>query len=257
MNSKLIILSLLFVVFLFGSCKKVSQEPILPPSETMELKSEDFSSEQEKFGYISNWTIASITVGVWSSLIKITFAIPIIVYKHALDQEPQRIDKDIWLWQYDVNIGIKNYKVKLYAFVDNDDEIVSWQMYINDFNWFVGENNLKATEGYWIFYSYGDDSKEKLKIEWTFDYSDSVGTSKYIIVEQDSDNYNSYLYYGNTMDEMYNCFFDIFKASDTSFINIQWNDNTKIGRIKTEKYFGDLLWHCWDENLQNCECPSK
>ncbi len=252
-----IILSLALVALLgLSSCKKKVEQPTLPPSQTMELNDNEFSSNGQKALGATNWFSAAVTVGVWSTIVKVTFALPIIAYEHALDQTPQRVDNSTWLWQYDVNFGLSTHHVKLYGSVDPNEDMVSWEMYVDDFNWFVGENNIEATEGYWIFYS-PNDKQEKLKVEWTYNYSDSTGTAKYIVIDQDADNYNSYLYYGNNMSGLYNCFFDIVNTADTSSVEIQWNNQTKIGRIKSVKYFGDEAWHCWDENLQDCQCPSS
>ncbi len=247
------------LVFVLGltSCKKKVVQPTLPPSQTMELNNSEFQGSGQKGELLlSNWTYAAITVGVWSTIVKVTFALPVIAYEHALEQTPQRVDNSTWLWQYDVPFAGVNHHVKLYGSVDPNEDMVSWEMYVDDFNWFVGENNIAATEGYWIFYS-PEDQKEKLRVEWTYNYSDSTGTVKYIIIDQDADNYNSYLYYGNNLTGLYNCFFDIVNTADTTSVEIQWHNQTKIGRIKSEKIFGDVEWHCWDENHHDCDCPSS
>ncbi len=254
---KRIITFVLLLIFIFSlsSCKKKVSQPTLPPSQTMEFNDANFNNSQKVVG-AGNWFTAAVTVGVWSAIVKVGFAIPIIAYKHALDQTPQRVDDNTWLWQYDVKIGFVDHHVKLYGSVDPNEDMVSWEMYVDDFNWFVGENNIEATQGYWIFYQNSDQPKEALKVEWTFNYSDSTGTAKYIVIDRDANNYNSYLSYGNTLTGLYNCFFEINNTADTSSVQIQWNDQTHIGRIKSEKYFGDQDWHCWDEQYQDCQCPS-
>ena len=251
-----IIAVLLLVVFSLTSCKKKVEQPTLPPSQTMELNDSEFMADNQKVVGYGNWFSAAVTVGAWSTIVKVTFALPIMAYKHALEQTPQRVDNSTWLWQYDVPIAGVNHQVRLYGSVDPNEDMVSWEMYVDDFNWFVGENNIAATEGYWIFYSH-DNQKEKLKVEWTYSYSDSTGTAKYIIIDQAANNYNSYLYYGNNLTGLYNCFFNIVNTADTSSVEIQWHNQTKIGRIKSAKYYGDQAWHCWDENLQDCQCPSS
>ncbi len=254
--SILIVSLVLAFILSLSSCKKKVEQPVLPPSQTMELNDSDFQSNNLKEATAVNWLSASITVGVWSTIVKVSFALPIIAYEHALDQTPQRVDNSTWLWQYDVPVAGVNHTVKLYGSVDPNEDMVSWEMYVDDFNWFVGENNIATTEGYWIFYS-PDDKKEKLRVEWTYNYSDSTGTTKFIIIDQDADNYNSYLYYGNNLTGLYNCFFNIINTTDTTSVEIQWHNQTKIGRIKSVKYFGDEAWHCWDENLQDCQCPTS
>ena len=254
--SIVILTMVLALVLGLTSCKKKVEQPTLPPTQTMELNDNEFQGGGQKVEGYGNWFLAATNVAVWSTIVKVTFALPVIAYEHALDQTPQRVDNSTWLWQYDVPVAGVNHHVKLYGSVDPNEDMVSWEMYVDDFNWFVGENNIAATEGYWIFYS-RNDQKEKLRVEWTYNYSDSTGTAKYIIIDQDANNYNSYLYYGNNLTGLYNCFFDIVNTADTSSVEIQWHNQTKIGRIKSIKYFGDDAWHCWDENLQDCTCPSS
>ncbi len=253
-----VIIFALVLILGMTSCKKKVEQPVLPPSQTMELNDNNFQGNtSEKVEGYGNWFSAAVTGGFWSAIVKVSFAIPIYAYKHALEQTPQKVDNSTWLWQYNVQFMGINHHVKLYGSVDPNQDMVSWEMYVDDFNWFVGENNVAATEGYWIFYSKDAQPKEKLKVEWTYDYSDSTGTAKYIVVDQDANNYNSYLYYGNNLDGLYNCFFNIVNTSDTSSVEIQWNNQSRVGRIKSSKYFGDQAWHCWNESLQDCQCPSS
>ena len=231
------------------SCNK-AKEPVLPPESTMQLNDTEFRSSNKTAG---NWFTAAVQVGVWSTVIKLTFAIPIYAYEHAIEQEPKKINSNTWLWQYNVQMGAAELAVKLYGTV-NDDGSVYWEMYVNDFKWFEGQNNADITAGYWDFYKNTTPPVKTLHIDWTMNYSDSTGTCKYTVVDTSDINYSSYIYYGKTDDGIFNCFFNIYGAKDTTYTDIEWNDESKNGRIRSGKIFGDDLWHCWDSNLQDCEC---
>jgi len=38
-------------------------------------------------------------------------------------------------------------------------------------------------------------------------------------------------------------------------IDIKWNFEQYFGRVKDSIYFEDALWHCWDERLDDIDCP--
>jgi hypothetical protein len=57
---------------------------------------------------------------------------------------------------------------------------------------------------------------------------------------------------GITADEDYDAYYTVsYSAKDTY---IQWNRETKAGRIRDESLFGDDSWHCWDSALMNTDC---
>ncbi len=242
---------LLTVIVVFTSCQK-NEQPVLPPESSISLNTDEFASGQEKL-VGTNFLWAAAQVGFWTLTINTHFALPIYAYKYALQQEPTQVDDNTWLWQYNVDFAFNTYTVKLYGRVDG--RTVTWEMYVNDFLWFEGHAKTDGTEGDWIFYD--TDSTATIQVDWTFDNRDSTGTAQFTVINDQSDYYGSYIYYGNNLDGLYDCFFNIYNTGDTTSSEIQWNSQTHIGRIKSEKIFSDLIWHCWDDSLNNCVCPTE
>ncbi len=239
------------VILIFTSCQKKAEEPVLPPTSSVAIDDQEFQSSKsgEKIG--TYWFAAAMQVGFWSAAINTTFAIPVYAYQHALEQDPTQVDDNTWLWQYSVSFMGHTYQVKLYGIVDNNT--VHWELYVNDFKWFEGSTDVDATSGTWVFYNL--DSVATVQVDWTFNSSDSTGTSKFTIINPDNDGYGSYIYYGNTMTGDFNCFFNIYNNNDSSTCEIRWSKETHAGAIKSPKILFDDNWHCWDENLNNCDCP--
>ena len=65
-------------------------------------------------------------------------------------------------------------------------------------------------------------------------------------------NLGSYISYGIVDNADYNAFYNVFGAEDQ--VTIEYNTETKEGRVKARGHFGDDDWHCWNELFQDVDC---
>ncbi len=64
----------------------------------------------------------------------------------------------------------------------------------------------------------------------------------------------NYILYKDSIDAQYNSYVNIFDSGVDKHSIIEWNNTTKIGRIKDPRHFDDENWHCWDGNYIDTDC---
>ena len=131
---------------------------------------------------------------------------------------------------------------------------ISKENVFEDFLWYSGTHNLLRTAGQWILNGSSENPVSYLQIDWTRSATDDTGNIKYEIINDGDDNFESYIHYGRTNDVPFDRFYDIYLSQIQNLVEIEWSKNTKEGRVKDYYFFEDMLWHCWDNMLQNTDC---
>lgn len=241
------------------SCKKAA--PALPPSSTMEIKDIDAPNEKAATIGFQNAVTAALQVGFWTTYLKVILAIPHAAYKHAFNYKPTYLGEYKWVWEYQVQVGNKTYIAQLYGTIPEKDK-VRWEMYISNkegefskFLWFYGEHDADQTNGSWVMFKNPNENHELLRIDWTKTAGEK-GRVRYTLIEKDNENKDSYITYGNDLDGLYNCFYNIYLSKNKKNVEINYNTSTHIGRIKASHIYFDDLWHCWNENFLDDYCPT-
>lgn len=259
-------LSVLFAItfvsiLVFTSCEKDEDEgtaPVIPPQSAFVMDFSDFSSQSKSADVLltsGNWGYAVINITVWNFFTTLSMVIPVASYVEAFNHEPEYQGDATWKWSYSF---LNVYTADLYGKVQSDS--VEWKMYItksgefNEFLWYSGTCDIAATGGYWIFNKSYLENHKLLQVDWTRDKANETGTIKYTNIEPGGDENGGYIYYGKTLETPYNAFFDIYNKGEDNLINIEWSKEDHSGRVKSEDYFGDTEWHCWDTNLQDVDC---
>ena len=83
-----------------------------------------------------------------------------------------------------------------------------------------------------------------LEAEWNKDYESGDADMTYTYTEEGHEEDGSYIMLAYMPEEFYNAAYTISLAAGVT--NIEWNTNTKEGRVKAPVKFGDSDWHCWD-----------
>lgn len=205
-----------------------------------------------------NWGFAAFDVGVWSAIIIVGLAVPVAAYVESFNHQPVQQSDGSWIWTYDVTVFGSDYTAELHgAFVDEE---IHWDMYITkdgsyeDFNWYSGECNLIITEGTWTLRKSPSDPQPWVGIEWHRSLTDDSADIQYTNIVPDGPENGGYILYGTTADDTYDAFYDIYNKGAEDLVEIEWNRDTKDGRVKNPKYFRDAEWHCWGSDLQDIEC---
>jgi hypothetical protein len=271
-KSVVFILLPLILIALSTGCKKDNkgEPPVLPPAESMTIDFSNFTTQAKgdlsvavpKGTQTSNWDYAASVAVIWSTIININLAVPVAAFKIAVNQSPTYLQDATWQWSYNATILTVTYKVRLTGQITSEN--VDWKMYItregtggfSEFMWFEGTSSLDGTSGQWTLNKSYQSQVPILKIDWTKSGS-SVGMIKYTYVETGNAFNGSYIEYGLTTNTL-NAYYTIHYYSTTYLqfydLNVEWNTTSHNGHVKSEGYFGDNSWYCWDSNYLNVTC---
>lgn len=256
---------------LFVGCSKDSDTnpsaPTLPPESTIAPDMGNFSSNQESGAANlegqdqSNFGFAALNVIFWQSMLTVDLAIPVAAYKEAFNHNFEyQNDEDRWKSEYSVVVGDQTITATLYA--EKTGASASWKMYLSsegrfeDFLWFSGTSRLDNTSGEWTLFKSPEAPRELLQIDWEKE-SDAEFKLTYSLNDTQSDKEGSYIEYGSTDEDAYTHFYDVSIVSTTEEdydVSILFNNDTKVGRVKSEAHFNSGDWFCWNANFQNEVC---
>ena len=261
-----LLLVLVITVLTVAGCSDVSGAPTIPPIETFAIPFEDFANNGTsgfvslaETGNQSNWNYAAFTVGIWSAIIRGGLAVPVAAFRASFQNIPLQQPDGSWIWSYSVNIGGSVYTAKLHGqFIS---EGVRWEMKISkegeyqDFLWYYGENNLPATEGFWILKQSPAVPNDLLRIDWSRNISTGTHAVRYTNIVPDGPKNGGYIDVQYTKDIPYDHIWDMYNKGEDNHTYIEWSSTTREGRVKDFKHFGDDNWHCWDSDRMNVACP--
>jgi len=261
------ILSVFLVGLLFitsNRCKKEDENPPeLPPADAILMDFSDFDNgvPQGKKSVTSynNFGYSVLTIGVWNTAAAINILIPVAAYAEALHHEAVYLGENSWQWQYSITIAQSTFTVKLISKRISNAQFTLKMLVsksgtdgFEDFKWIEGTVRYDRTKANWTIYESPDVSWPVVEIEWTRDWEKDLYTIKYTCEKPDSDLHGGTIEHGVTEDPVFDAYYIITFPSNT--INIEWNRTTKAGRVKSQSYFGNSEWHCWDESLLDVTC---
>lgn len=267
----------------------IESPPELPPASTFIIDFDDFLSpepsssdlegSEQSWQYIAyspqisdlfadnryapdeqgNWGFAALNVGFWNIVLFVGLVVPVAAFIESFEHTPEQQPDYTWVWSYEVPVDDDLYTAELHGrFIDSG---VRWEMYISkegeydNFQWYYGESNLPATEGFWILMKSHSDPTELLRIDWHRDITDGSSDIKYTNIVPGGPENGGYILYEVTTESPYDRSYEIYNKGKDNTTNIEWNSSTMEGRVKDSAHFGDDDWHCWDFNHQDIECP--
>ncbi len=262
---KLLTIALLLITPVFMMCSKETTEPkqeapAIPPQSTFVMDLGDFTSPSlAKTASKGAWLWAVGNVAVWNTVAVVTLAVPVAAFTESFNHNPELQPDGKWLWSYSFTVLGETFTAKLYGALEIDG--VQWDMFITqqgsyeDFHWFGGKSDLTLTTGYWTLNYKPTEPTPFLQIDWNRDIDALSGDIKYTNIIPDNGENGSYIYQAFNQPEPYTGLYDIYAKSIDNLISIQWNRDTKVGRISDANHFGDDAWHCWNENFNDVDCP--
>ncbi|WP_421765274.1 hypothetical protein [Ekhidna sp.] len=236
-------------------------KPEMPPESSMAPNFDNFDEDGARAETINNWAYAATSVGVYSAILYANLVVPVTAFKIGLNQEASyETSTNLWVWEYDINVPNKGtYNVRLTADVDGTD--VDWTGYISlsgsfeDFVWFEGQSNLTADAGTWTLYESPESPSAWLTANWSDNESSGV-TSSTFTVEKEGNFFDSSISYTVDTNADYNRNVVIVDTNVSNTIEVDWNQPSGEGRVKSEARFEDTNYHCWDDTLNDIDCPS-
>ena len=238
--------------------------PEIPPASTFAMDFNDFSNIDttafKSSQTYNNWGWAALNVGVWNTILTITFAIPVASFHEAFNhQGVWNPAEGKWIWSYNFIAGGVVHLAELKA--SSVSEGIKWEMFISktnaftDFLWYHGVSNLTNTEGEWHLNENPNTPGEIILIEWNRNSTGSEADIKYTNVKQGAPENGGYIFYGINTNVPFDAFYHIYGASADNLVTIEWSRTNKNGHVSDEAHFGDTSWHCWDEMLLDIICP--
>ena len=219
---------------------------------------DSYSSARYAIGSRKNWGFAALNVGFWSVVVVVGLAIPVAAFVESFDHMPEQQPDYTWIWSYDVTVNDVVYTAELHGkYIDNG---VRWDMYISkqneytDFQWYYGESDLPATEGFWVLKKNPSDPTDLLRIDWKRNLTEGTHDIKYTNIVPGGPENGGHIFHGVTTEEPYDLFYDIFNKGKDNYTYIEWNNTTKEGRVKDARHFNDSEWHCWDSDYMDVDC---
>jgi len=272
-----ILLAMGLVLLLVISCSKSSsgpkeEPPAIPPASSFIMDFSDFTGPDttgmmpesgipnEFILTYQNWGWAYTNVVVWNTVLTVTLVVPVAAFLESFKHEPSQQSNGKWLWSYSFTALNSSYTAKLYGSVSNDG--TEWEMYITkegvyeDFLWYEGGADLPRTHGIWTVYANPDNATPFLSIEWNRDVNVGTADITYTNITPSVQNNGDYISYGLVGDATYDTFYQIYQKGEDHLVEIEWNRQIMYGRIKDLIHFEDEEWHCWDEHLEDIDCPN-
>jgi len=268
-----LVFALVLLVGFVLTCSKDSTEPqetppALPPTNSFIMDFGSFPLNDgeplAKTGNVllqtrANWSWAALNVLVWNTVLFVNLAVPVAAFYASFQHDPYKEDDGSWSWSYGFTAQNNQYTAKLNcALYDN---LAHWKMYIsmdgefNEFLWYQGEGDLGYSHGTWTLYRDPADPVAYIGMEWNRNPQDGTGDIRYTNIKDEDPNKDSYIKYGTMTDSLYNAYYTIYHKNLDNYTLIEWNRDSKAGRVSDKIHFQDDVWHCWDEMLYDTECP--
>lgn len=259
----LISVLLMLVMMMNFSCTQKEEDPKapeLPPEASMVMNYNAFSEADTAAtkGY-ANWGYSALNVLVWNTVLTVNLVVPVAAFYESFNHQPSYLGEFEWLWSYTVQVGAQEYQASLYGQIVNTN--VEWKMYISktgqydNFLWYEGVVNSQNTQANWTMYRSPTNPEEFLTISYLDDVGNGVESLRYTKVEELVGTQASYIEYGNITEATHDRYYTIFLQDQDKLTEIEWNSVYSYGRVKDEIHFGDVDWHCWDEDLLDVICP--
>jgi hypothetical protein len=251
-----------YFLAIFASCKKDDIPPIpqLTPTGSFSMEFDDFNNGKSANFLIENWLYSSVSVSFFSIIASANVAIPTIAYTESFNHEPTYIGDNTWQWSYNFPAVGGTFTAKLNGITQKKNK-VKWEMYIDktglngftNFLWFEG-STTDSTAASWDVYEDPVSPAPVLNIEWQSNPGQTESTLKYTYVSTKGLNPNSYIEFGKSHEAVFDRFYTIYMNNEKATISIEWNSETKKGRVKSPVYFKNDTWHCWNEHLLDDWC---
>ena len=266
--SSTLLIAILIAALFSAGCKKDKDPaaPELPPMELMMLDFSNFAdpsdtlnSTKSNAGYY-NWGAAFLQAHFWNTFITVGTAIPVASYIKAINQKPVYLGDNRWERKYDIIAENKAFNLSLITErISNEEFTVTMNVILDafgvsaDYKLIDGTVRYDFTQATWTLYENPLLATPLLRVEWNRDWEAGTGDLTYTNIRPGGSETGSFISYSFDQDQEYEAVFTISLKAGTSVI--EWNRETRAGRIMNSFIFGDVQWHCWNSNLQNIDCP--
>jgi len=264
------VVALILAHLLLISCEKnptepgEGEQPALPPPASMSLDLSLFTNSTALAKSVTqanppglNFITARTTVAIINFGVIVVMAVPTATFAAAASQTPEFKSDGKFHWIYTVEHNGQQYQADLAGWIDTPAKESVWEMRItapglNNFLWYEGRASLQEKTGYWEVYDAQQpgSSVKVLRIDWQVP-SDTEATLTFKVVKPNvSENGDTLTYHSSGS----SCSVVFFDKSEDATIDIALDANTHAGSITAPNYNNGNK-ACWDEQLQDTNCP--
>lgn len=204
-------------------------------------------------------TFAALNVGTWNLLLTVGLAIPVAAFVESFNHPAIPQADGRWIRSYSVTVNNVLHTAQLEARVEQGQ--VFWDMFVSRqgqysrFNWFSGESDLDASQGRWTINKDPSNPVALLAIDWHKDHTSNTGGVRYENIEPGSVENGGYIDYGRISGSGLDTFYDIYNKGQDNLVEIEWNSTVGDGRVRNQRFFGDVDWHYWDADFEDVPAP--
>lgn len=242
--------------------------PTLPPLESFVMPFEgyediDTTGLMEKNGNRSvtyrNWFYAGTNLLVWQVAIGTNMLVPVASFGEAFNHDAEYLGNGLFAWNYNVDVGLDRYNATLTARLVNNNEDVEWKMKISkvggfsDFEYYSGITAVGGGQATWILNHQPNNPESLLRIEYNKAANSNDATLRYTNIRPNHPDNGDYIEYRVETNGTFNRSYDV-SLDPNNFLEIQWNEPSRDGRVRNPGHFNDSEWHCWDSNQMDINC---
>ena len=274
----LIALSLTFVLSLLSSCVDKPEEevvqpfgpPEIPPAEVFNIPSTAWGMSGTDTTDLPgstyyHWLHAGVNLAFWNGVILVNTAVPVAAFGAALNETPVLLEDGSWEWTYEIDdfndLTGKTYEARLNGKFINAFREVEWTMTLSEiggfteFVWYKGVVATDFSEANFVIYQKPENPEPLFSTDYKREGEDH--SLRFTNISPSTEDIGAYIEYRVDADNPYNRAFDVNGVPNNPdlFLEIQWMEPSKEGRVKHIERFGDDDWRCWDELKRDITCP--
>ncbi|PID87731.1 MAG: hypothetical protein CSB06_03585 [Bacteroidia bacterium] len=242
--------------FFISSCKKDDQSPTNENALALTPLALDLSYFEKQNDDSSHYNNALRSLAFWQTALNDSLALQKELYNTALNLSFEKQNEETRLVSCELSIKEKIYTVNLFNILKNDTIWI--KMFVNqdtlyqDFLMIDGyESKISGEKSLLIYKKSADNKAVKMMLRQS---NAEKGRAIYTNLMQGMKN-GHYLESKDSIDGNYNKYLKLYDKTSGEKEIIQWNTNSKEGRMQSKPLYQDEQWKCWNADRKDQNCP--
>ncbi len=252
MSKKVFFILIISAVVFFFTCKQPEKiAPPIPQSNSFVIDLSYFSAPDTGSNTV-NYALAYRNISFWKFLFEDSLALHKNLFASVSDKKLEYQDNNTWLISEEFTESNDTYLINYFEIIKDDTvftklfiSLDSTYLYLPVFDgWFLPD----STNGFWQLNKpdTGNTYVKYIKTDRNF-ISEYEQELKVTYLYPDENNGN-YILIKDSLFYEYDIYIDIFEKITENHTYIQFGQQSLVGKVKDLQYFGDTLWHYWNEN---------
>ena len=203
-----------------------------------------------------NWIAAVVHVTALNLIVGEVLGPPSAAFHLALTAEPEKVDRNTYLWEYVFDDGDERVAVDLEgSWVSGG---VDWSLYVTGIVegreldhdlWYRGHSSQGGRTGYWIFSDLEADPTDVARLDWSRSLAETELSLS--IIDSGHEDFGDHIAYSRTGTVRRVEWSD---QSEEQLFFVTWDVVTGAGSLEVPEYNdGDRA--CWNTEQEDIDCP--